>query len=515
MIISGQRIDRKEKQIMSLAFLRPVVEVLAEMHRSGRVYGKLGPESVVVREHVWFAFPLSQETEYTYRDKEMSGNFVTLAEPEDSDRDNRKSPYVPLEQMLDVKRETQESDVYSLCAILYQMITGIEPPDARERISGAVVKSPSELGADISSFQEKVLLRGLALMEKDRYADAAELYLDLYGENGSKEVESVDFSEMQETRPDSAKKQYERSREEYEVLGRLVSVLQVRLKTLEKDSEYKIQSQKNQKNVLRHGWRNSVKFGKKVLRIVFLDTAFGCGKQAWDVSEKRDGSVMAWLKKRGGILDRCYDLYIGAEGGVSAPEDSSYLFAGFKGLEELNFQGNFDTSNVRNMKGMFFECSSIRTMDIDCFDTSQVTDMSYMFSCCKGVRYLNVAGFDTSRVTTMRGMFSTCPGLVRLDVGGFDTSKVTDMCFMFSGCRSLKKLDINGFDTSKVMDMCNMFANCECLTYLNVDNFDTSQVKSMKYMFWGCNGLASLDISHLDLSCLKHGERILPNHLCK
>ncbi len=39
MIISGQRIDRKEKQIMSLAFLRPVVEVLAEMHRSGRVYG--------------------------------------------------------------------------------------------------------------------------------------------------------------------------------------------------------------------------------------------------------------------------------------------------------------------------------------------------------------------------------------------------------------------------------------------------------------------------------------------
>ena len=72
----------------------------------------------------------------------MCGTFVTLAEPEDSDRDNRKSPYVPLEQMLDVKRETQESDVYSLCAVLYQMITGTEPPDARSRISGAEIKRP-------------------------------------------------------------------------------------------------------------------------------------------------------------------------------------------------------------------------------------------------------------------------------------------------------------------------------------------------------------------------------------
>ena len=105
MMVSEQRTDKKERGTMSLSLLRPAVKELAELHRAGRVYGRLGPESVVVRGHIWFGFSLSQETAraaaQAYRGRGAGGPFVTLAEPGKGESDNRRSPYVPLEQMLD------------------------------------------------------------------------------------------------------------------------------------------------------------------------------------------------------------------------------------------------------------------------------------------------------------------------------------------------------------------------------------------------------------------------------
>lgn len=555
MMVSEQRTDKKERGTMSLSLLRPAVKELAELHRAGRVYGRLGPESVVVRGHIWFGFSLSQETAraaaQAYRGRGAGGLFVTLAEPGKGESDNRRSPYVPLEQMLDGNRKAPESDVYSLCAVLYQMITGTEPPDARSRISGAEVKRPSELGADISASQEEGLLRGLAVMEKDRYADGTELYLALYGEDSSEE-EQKDSRPMQAEEPEEAGGQQEEiGGDTEEALERLICALQNRMKTLEEneregmgerkkggrtlqekterpdrqpsfseikferflENAAKTEGENKRRAVLRMGWRVSVKAAKKVRRIIFLDTVIRGAKQAWDVSEQYDGSVMAWMEKRGGMLDRYYDLYIGAEGGVAAPEDSSHLFAGFKGVEEISFQGNFDTSGVKDMKFMFFDCGNLRALDMGGFDTSQATDMSCMFSNCQNLRNLDVSGFDTAQVTNMRSMFSDCQKLVSLDVSGFDTGRVTDMNRMFSGCRELRKLDVSGFDTSQAADMVAMFAHCESLTELDVSGFSTARAKEMQFMFWGCSRLTSLDISHFDLSHVKHTDAILPSHL--
>jgi len=49
-------------------------------------------------------------------------------------------------------------------------------------------------------------------------------------------------------------------------------------------------------------------------------------------------------------------------------------------------------------------------------------------------------------------MFYDCSSLQSLDVSGFDTSQVIDMDHMFANCSSLEELDISGFDMSNAMN---------------------------------------------------------------
>ena len=177
----------------------------------------------------------------------------------------------------------------------------------------------------------------------------------------------------------------------------------------------------------------------------------------------------------------------------------SSMFSGCKSLSRLDLSG-FDTSKVTNMAGMFSYCSKLTSLDVSNFNTSNVTTMSNMFDNCSNLTSLDLSGFDTSNVTNMSGMFYYCSKLTSLDVSKFDTSKVTDMRDMFYYCSNLTSLDVSKFDTSKVTDMRDMFYYCSNLTSLDVSGFDTSKVTSMAGMFHNCSGLTSLNLTNFDTS---------------
>ena len=75
-----------------------------------------------------------------------------------------------------------------------------------------------------------------------------------------------------------------------------------------------------------------------------------------------------------------------------------------------------DTSSAKNMEYMFYECSSLTSLNLSNFDTSKVTDMEYMFSGCSSLTSLNLSNFDTSKVINMDHMFSSCRLLEFLDL---------------------------------------------------------------------------------------------------
>ena len=57
----------------------------------------------------------------------------------------------------------------------------------------------------------------------------------------------------------------------------------------------------------------------------------------------------------------------------------------------------------------------------------------------------------------MNGMFSECKSLISINLNNFKTSNVIDMFCMFSGCNSLEYIDITGVDTTNVKSYFNIF----------------------------------------------------------
>ena len=228
----------------------------------------------------------------------------------------------------------------------------------------------------------------------------------------------------------------------------------------------------------------------------FLTTLADAPADAWDVSQAGDGSVLAWVVPGGGL----YDLHIGAEGAILAPENCQGLFAGYANVRSIEFGTEFRTDQVQTMKEMFDGCSSLTELELSSFDTSKVTDMYGMFDGCSSLTELELSSFNTSRVTDMRGMFEDCSSLTDLGLSSFDTSSVTDMRSMFSGCSSLTELTLSSFDTASVTRMDSMFSGCSSLTELELSSFDTSSVTSMWMMFSGCSSLTELELSSFDTS---------------
>ena len=187
--------------------------------------------------------------------------------------------------------------------------------------------------------------------------------------------------------------------------------------------------------------------------------------------------------------------------------DMMSMFSNCSSLTSLDVT-HFNTAKVTNMRSMFSSCSSLTSLDVTHFNTANVTDMSSMFYSCSSLASLDVTDFNTANVENMSNMFRGCIGLISLDVTHFNTAKVTNMNFMFSRCSSLISLNVTHFNTENVTNMRNMFSGCSSLTSLNVTNFNTAKVPDMSYMFSNCLALTSLYLTNFNTEKVTNMERM-------
>ena len=187
--------------------------------------------------------------------------------------------------------------------------------------------------------------------------------------------------------------------------------------------------------------------------------------------------------------------------------DMSYMFFNCSSLTSLDVT-HFNTAKVTNMSFMFSRCSSLISLDVTHFNTANVTDMYEMFSSCSSLTSLDVTNFNTANVTDMNGMFSSCSKLTSLDVTNFNTANVTDMSYMFCNCVALTSLDVTNFNTANVTRMTRMFLSCSSLTSLDVTNFNTAKVTDMSYMFSNCLALTSLYLTNFNTENVTNMEKM-------
>ncbi|MBQ8412421.1 MAG: serine/threonine protein kinase, partial [Lachnospiraceae bacterium] len=162
---AGGRLD--EATVLTL--MKPVLESLWQIHNSGMVHRDISPDNIMVDKNNQIklidfgsARGQSAETDKTYT--------VIL-----------KHGYAPSEQYYAKGNQGPWTDIYSLCATMYKMLTGQIPPNSVERMEKDEYVAPSAWGISVSPRTEAVLAKGLAVKAADRYQNIGQLLGDLYG----------------------------------------------------------------------------------------------------------------------------------------------------------------------------------------------------------------------------------------------------------------------------------------------------------------------------------------------
>ena len=90
------------------------------------------------------------------------------------------------------------------------------------------------------------------------------------------------------------------------------------------------------------------------------------------------------------------------------------IFQGCSSLTSIDLS-NFDTSNVVNMKHMFYECRSLTSVDLSNFNVKKVTRMEYMFYKCTDLNFIDISTFDFQNIKII-SLFNNLPdkGYIRI-----------------------------------------------------------------------------------------------------
>ena len=88
--------------------------------------------------------------------------------------------FAPIEQYNERSRQGPYTDVYSLCASMYALLTGERPPDATARAAGDAIIIPiNQKGVSVPGCVENAVMHGLAAKSTDRPQTMRELYNEL------------------------------------------------------------------------------------------------------------------------------------------------------------------------------------------------------------------------------------------------------------------------------------------------------------------------------------------------
>lgn len=139
----------------TLALMMPVMDITDRLHQKGILHLNIHPGNIFLVD---------------------SGEVILM----DSGRYSRSFVDAPMETIGENSRYQAPEirnlhekidgsvDVYSICAIMYEMITGTEIEDGASRITKDTVKSPLSRRVKITANQDAILMNGLALHSKNR-----------------------------------------------------------------------------------------------------------------------------------------------------------------------------------------------------------------------------------------------------------------------------------------------------------------------------------------------------------
>ena len=196
--ISLKKYMKQQQKLFSeqetLTLMQPILIAMQAMHQKGILHRDISPENLM----------LSPDNTLTLIDFGAARTFSR------SDDDNLtvilKRGYAPEEQYHSNSRQGPWTDLYAVCAVMYQMLTGILPQEASARAEEDHLTPISRIeGLSLSPSTCAALEKGLQMDPMERYPDIGALMKVLYPakkeaareitDNSPKETQEMDASE--------------------------------------------------------------------------------------------------------------------------------------------------------------------------------------------------------------------------------------------------------------------------------------------------------------------------------
>lgn len=132
------------------------------------------------------------------------------------------------------------------------------------------------------------------------------------------------------------------------------------------------------------------------------------------------------------------------------PKSTVGWFAMALNVKEIEGLENLNTSETENMESMFYQCVSLKSLDLSSFNTSKVKNFGGMFVNCLSLTELDITSFSMESANTAYAMFAGCSTLENIYVNksfsfeGMDYSEVNAAfaeCYYLSGAKPYSELD--------------------------------------------------------------------------
>ncbi len=155
-----------------MVIIMPVMNALEKIHSKGMIHRDISPSNIMIlpdgRVRLLDFGAAKEVSLETVNMTTMSAVF--------------KYGYSPIEQLTHGMKQGPYTDIYALCATIYEMLTGNTPPSPFQRAyEGVALVPPSALGVKIDPVQESALIKGLEVNGTDRIQTIRELRDGLCG----------------------------------------------------------------------------------------------------------------------------------------------------------------------------------------------------------------------------------------------------------------------------------------------------------------------------------------------
>lgn len=474
-----------------LELLTPVMHSLTNVHKAGLVHRDISPGNIMITEKgqvklldFGAARDISKETDET-------ATVIT------------KKGFAPFEQYSRKGELGPWTDVYGLAATMYYCITGHIPNAAIERVISDDLESPSALGFKIKAYQEKALLRGLALFKNDRFQSVEELYHAFITET-SDEVEVPDATVIQ---TDAGAKKLERSvnvrstvQQQDEVIFHKEEEIEPKRVMPDKEQKGRKATRKKKRKllpVILGIFAGILAVGITVYIAYSMTSTINIGGKSF----KRKDSVISislgkvtqsQLKQLHKFTELSYlalqNCYLTNEDLVIIADELGMIRNDYE--LKVDFTGNQEITDITPL-------AKLENLATLCIDGTAVTDLS----CLTGSEKLNNLSVDNMEQPLQTESLSALTQLQRLSVIGMELNNIAFV-------QNMSELTVLDASDNQITDI-SALAGCETINELTLSNNPIEDLEPLRgklenLRIFECNEANLRDISVLEDSYEMH-----------